>query len=101
MSERDRGNFFIEELDRESDSECVVSELSEVGVSIKQSSSRKYEIGISEDLTDKLYDLAGTEETEQNNETVVYPSPHILTTRDERLVMEAKEELSVPHELDY
>ena len=44
--------------------------------------------------------MAGREEPERTSEIVIIPSPNILTTKDERLVTEAKIELSVQHDLD-
>ena len=55
---------------------------------------------MSENMADILYDSAGSEETEENNPMSVHPSPHMLTTREEQLIYEAKEKLSIPHDLD-
>ena len=59
-----------------------------------------YQIPISEQRADMLYDMAGTEETEQNNEMIIHPGPHILISSEEMLIRDAKLELSIDFELD-
>ena len=59
-----------------------------------------YSLCMTDATADKLYDEAGKEETERPTEMVVLPSPHILTTQEERMVCEAKDELFVKHDLD-
>ena len=45
--------------------------------------------------------MAGVEEPERTTDVVVLPSPHILTTNDERMVTQAKIDLSVHHDIDH
>ena len=59
-----------------------------------------YSLGMTDATADKLYDEAGKEEPERPTEMVVLPSPHILTTKEERMVCEAKAELFIKHDLD-
>ena len=63
--------------------------------------AKGYKIGISQKKASELYDMAGVEEPEIKSDVVVLPSPHILTTNDERMVTQAKMELSVHHDLDH
>ena len=60
----------------------------------------KYTISISEEVADNVYNEAGTEEKEVKEEVTVLPSPLILTTSDERLILDTKRELNVLHDLD-
>ena len=61
---------------------------------------RKYRLPMSQKTADHLYDTAGTEEEEINNEIVIHPSLQFLPTSDEMLIMDSKAELHIPFELD-
>ena len=56
---------------------------------------------ISTSKADKIYDAIGTTENERTNNAIVVPSPHILRTSDEKLIIEAKTDLKINFELDY
>ena len=61
---------------------------------------KNYQIPISQRRADELYDIAGTEEIEVKGELVILPAPSVLTSEDEGLIMEAKRELGILHDLD-
>ena len=82
-----------------SENECEDDSVSKV-CSVGERNKRGYTLSISQGQADSLYESAGKEENEVNNDTVIFPSPHILTTYDEMLVMEAKSELNVLYDLD-
>ena len=71
-----------------------------VGESEGQSVTRGYSMSMSDTTADRLYDEAGKEEPERATEMVILPSPHILTTHEERMVCDAKAELCITHDLD-
>ena len=56
---------------------------------------RGYQLSLSQTKAVSLYNTAGTEENEINNEMTVYPSPHALSTVEEQLIFKVKEELGV------
>ena len=64
------------------------------------SSVSGYQIPISEDIANRLYSEAGREEAEVQNEIVVLPSPHMLTTSEEELIRKTARDMSVPFVLD-
>ena len=59
-----------------------------------------YQIPISEEVADKLYYTAGFLHSEQNNDIVVLPSPHILISLEEDMIKRAKAYLSIEHDND-
>ena len=61
---------------------------------------RGYQLSLPQNKAISLYNTAGTEEDEIKNEMTVYPSPHALSTAEEQLIFEVKEELGVPFDLD-
>ena len=59
-----------------------------------------YQIGITQIIASKIYNEVGVEETEVNNSISVLPSPHVLSTAEDQLLLTVKEELGVRHDLD-
>ena len=59
-----------------------------------------YHITLQESTASRLYEIAGTEESEVNNEMSVVPKPHTLSTLEEQLILETKIELGISFELD-
>ena len=67
-----------------------------------ESLSRKpkgYKLEITEETADFLYCQAGSVEKEKNR-VFVMPSPHVLRTREELLILEAETDLSIEFSLD-
>ena len=54
-----------------------------------------YHITLQESTASRLYEIAGTEESEVNNEMSVVPKPHTLSTLEEQLILETKSELGI------
>ena len=81
---------------------CVEGDVApdDAGGTGTQSVRRGYSLCMTDATADMLYDEAGKEEPERPTEMVVLPSPHILTTQEERMVCDAKAELSIKHDLD-
>ena len=101
MSKSDPNSIFLEEIElfncdksEESDSS---SDSSFSGDSLQTSTN----LPLSQEIANHLYEQAGISEEEVNNEVVVSPSPHILTTSDEQLIKEAKDALGIKFDLDY
>ena len=59
-----------------------------------------FQIELKESTASRLYEIAGTEETEVNNEMTVIPKPHILSTLEEQIKIETQIELGISYELD-
>ena len=57
-------------------------------------------LSISEETANMLYKEAGKKESEVNNSMNVSPSPHVLQTWEEQLIMKAKADLCIPFDLD-
>ena len=55
---------------------------------------------VTEEIADRLYDEAGKDVDEITKPLTVLPAPIIITTEDERLIYQAKTDLSITHELD-
>ena len=55
---------------------------------------------ILEETANMLYNEAGAKENEVNNTMNVHPSPHVLKTWEEQLIMKAKTDLGISHDLD-
>ena len=60
----------------------------ELDTQISTSPFSGYQIPISEDSANFLYTEAGREEPEVNNETVILPSPHMLTSSEEEMIQQ-------------
>ena len=56
---------------------------------------------MSETTAKHLCNIAGSDEVEVNNEMTVVPSPHALSTWEEQLIMQAKGDLGIKHDLDH
>ena len=89
-----------EEMCSESSDEESDSGQSENEEGAKKKVKKSYQIPISQRRADELYDIAGTEEIEVKGELVILPAPSVLTSEDEGLIMEAKRELGILHDLD-
>ena len=59
-----------------------------------------HSLKVSETTSKMLYDAAGCEEIEMNNTINIQPSPEILTTSDELLILKGKKDLSINFDLD-
>ena len=88
----------------ESDAEIGLSvdddEIASHEIDIQIENSTNNECLLPEERADMLYDMAGVEETEVNNTMIVHPSPHMLTTSEEEMILQAKEDLSIAFDLD-
>ena len=62
-------------------------------------SSKGYCLSLSEETTDKLYEIAGTDEIERNSQMTVLPFPHVLLSIEEQKIQRAKAKLSISHDL--
>ena len=59
-----------------------------------------HSLKVSETTSKMLYDAAGCEEIEMNNTINILPSPEILTTTDELLILKGKKDLQINFDLD-
>ena len=110
MNYQSPGNMLYEEKDDGIDDLCDGSDFSgsdteEVPTDHPLDSdidklSNCFKIGISESDANKLYQEAGVEEDEVNNETVINPSPQALSTFEEQYIFDTKKELCINHDLD-
>ena len=92
--------MFPDDFSEDDEDDCVVGEEDVLDSHISNSSASGFEIGISEETANSLYCQAGTEEPEVLNETVVLPTPHMLTTTEEEMIRETAREISVAFLLD-
>ena len=101
MSKSDPNSIFLDEIelfDRDKSEESDSSSDSSFSGDSLQTSTN---LPLSQEIANHLYEQAGISEEEVNNEVVVSPSPHILTTSDEQLIKEAKDALGIKFDLDY
>ena len=84
-----------DDTDSASDPEC----LDDLNCQIS-SVKKGFQISISELTAKRLYEIAGTEECEINNEINIFPKPHIITTPEEQLIFEAQKDLGINFDLD-
>ena len=95
-------SFLLEEISEESDIEDFergeghsTSNDPEISDRIKG-----FSLPISQVKAQELYDMAGHQEDEVNNDITIIPSPSALTTAEEILILRVKDELKVSFELD-
>ena len=105
MSNKGLKDYLFEEIssdkdDSDEDDEDDCDEINSHELDIQIESANNNEGMISEKRSDMLYDVAGTEEAEVNNTMTVIPSPHMLTTSEEEMILKAKDDLSIPFDLD-
>ena len=101
MSKSDPNSIFLVEIeifDRDKSEESDSSSDSSFSGDSLQTSTN---LPIAQEIANHLYEQAGISEEEVNNEVVVSPSPHILTTSDEQIIKEAKDALGIKFDLDY
>ena len=87
----------------ESDQEAIDNPGTEASKSVNDDSEYEYDVvcpQISESTANHLYDVAGADEVEISNEMAVVPSPHAFSTWEEQLILKAKGDLGINHELD-
>ena len=105
-----QNNFLHEELgfedqeveesdDNNNDVTDNLSDLEDLDIEIA-SIKKGYQITVSEQTAANLYRIAGTEETEVNNEMTVLPKPHVISSLEEQLISQTKTELNISFELD-
>ena len=101
-------NYLFEEIVSDKDDTDIDDDLSEDDgdpIDIHEldnqiQSSNNNDTMISEKRADMIYDIAGSEEAEVNNTMTIFPSPHMLTTSEEEMVLKAKEDLLIKFDLD-
>ena len=101
MSKSDPNSIFLDEIELFDHDKSEESDSSSDSSFSGDSPQKSTNLPLSQEIANHLYEQAGISEEEVNNEVVVSPSPHILTTSDEQIIKEAKDALGIKFDLDY
>ena len=91
--------FLLEELGEDFDESNSDSE-NDLDSQIN-SISGGFQMSLSQSTAHNIYEKAGAEEDEVSNATIILPSPHVLSSIEEKIIMDAKEKLGIKYELDH